>query len=261
MTDKPQIERLQVFPFKSLDGTSLNHVEIQPGESLSYDREFALFDRNGEIWNAKRDNRLHKISADYDIEGEKIALDAPSAEPATFDFSDELKAIETWFEEVLDGPVKIRRDGEQGFPDRPELGPSVVSTATIETVTSWFNDLTVEGTRRRLRTNIEVSGVPAFWEDRFVGDDAPAFEVGGLRFEGAIPCGRCVVPSRDPDTGEALPEFRKRFIQKRRESFPSWADEDAFEHKFALTTITSIPDASAGSQLRVGAPVTEQDPI
>jgi uncharacterized protein YcbX len=135
------------------------------------------------------------------------------------------------------------------------MGPSVVSTATLEAVASWFDGLTVESVRRRLRANVEVGGVPAFWEDRFVGDDAPAFEVGGVRFEGITPCGRCVVPSRDPDTGEALPEFRERFIRKRRETFPAFADPDAFDHHFAVMILARIPAASDGPTLQVGDPV------
>jgi uncharacterized protein YcbX len=75
--------------------------------------------------------------------------------------------------------------------------------------------------RRRLRANVEVLGVPAFWEDRFVGERAPSFEAGGIHFDGVTPCGRCVVPSRDPNTGEDKESFRKTFIENRRETFPS----------------------------------------
>jgi uncharacterized protein YcbX len=74
---------------------------------------------------------------------------------------------------------RCRIDDALGFVDRRDMRPSVISTATIETVASWFDGLTVEGTRRRLRANVEVSGVPAFWEDRFVGAGAPSFEADG----------------------------------------------------------------------------------
>lgn len=50
------------------------------------------------------------------------------------------------------------------------MGPSVVSTATVETIASWFDGTRVESPRRRFRANFEISGVPAFWEDRLVGD-------------------------------------------------------------------------------------------
>lgn len=254
MPNGPRIEKLRVYPIKSLDGISLDSIDVRSNGTLARDREFALFDADGEILNAKRDDRLHAISADYDPDTGEVTVDAPSAKPARFDPTCEPTAAESWFERVLDEEVTLRRDTERGLPDRPELGLSIVSTETVRTVASWFDELTVEETRRRLRTNVEVSGVPAFWEDRLVGEDAPGFEVEGLRFEGAIPCGRCVVPERDPDTGEPLPEFREQFVQKRRETFPEWADEDAFDHWFALTTITSR-SGSAGGALRVGASV------
>jgi len=254
MSNEPRTERLRVYPVKSLDGIELDSVGVRSNGTLAHDRTFALFDAEGEVLNAKRDDRLHAISADYDPETGELTVDAPSAEPARFDPAKSPSEAESWFEDLLGEEVTLRRDTETGLVDRPELGLSVVSTETIRTVASWFDELTVEGTRRRLRTNVEVSGVPAFWEDRLVGEDAPGFEVGGTRFEGAIPCGRCVVPERDPDTGEPLPEFREQFVRNRRETFPEWADEDAFDHLFALTTITRFSGESDGT-LRTGASV------
>ncbi|MDZ7700759.1 MAG: hypothetical protein U5J98_01120 [Halobacteriales archaeon] len=103
--------------------------------------------------------------------------------------------------------MRLHRDAERGFADRPESGPSVVSTATLESVASWFDTLNVEDVRRRLRANVEVAGVPAFWEDRFVGAGAPAFVIDGpdgdVRVEGVEPCGRCVVPDAGPRHGRA----------------------------------------------------------
>jgi hypothetical protein len=148
--------------------------------------------------------------------------------------------------------LSLRQDSSLGYVDRREMGPSVVSTATLEAVASWFDGMTVHSARRRLRANLEISGVPAFWEDRFVGETASAFEVGDVRFEGLTPCGRCVVPERDPDTGEPIPEFRERFVEMRQKTFPAWADDDAFDHHYALMIITRIPDSHRGCTLRVG---------
>jgi len=151
--------------------------------------------------------------------------------------------------------VTLRRDTSLGFVDRREMGPSVVSTATLEAVASWFEEMTVEDARRRLRANVEISGVPAFWEDRFVGEDAPGFEVGVVPLEGVTPCGRCVVPQRDPDTGEPIEEFQKRFVTRRRETFPEWADTDAFDHFYSLMVITRVPESDRNRSIAVGDPV------
>jgi uncharacterized protein YcbX len=135
----------------------------------------------------------------------------------------------------------------------------VISTATVEAVASWFDDLTVESARRRMRANVEVAGVPAFWEDRFVGADAPAFVAGDVRFEGVEPCARCVVPTRDPETGEPLPELRERFLERREATFPPWADPDAFEHYYTLMLIAAVPESDRGGTLRVGDAVDVVD--
>jgi uncharacterized protein YcbX len=66
------------------------------------------------------------------------------------------------------------------------------------------------------------------------------------------PCSRCVVPERDPDTGEPTPEFRERFVRRREATFPDWADADAFDHYYTLMTIARIPEGDRGETLRVG---------
>ncbi len=119
---------------------------------------------------------------------------------------------------------------------------------------SWFDDVTVDGLRRRLRANVEVGGVPAFWEDRFVGADAPAFRAGSVRFEGVTPCGRCVVPQRDPDTGKDSPTCPSR---------PSTVDSTSFRRgpsgrlrrSLHPDAIARVPEADRDAALAVGDPV------
>jgi uncharacterized protein YcbX len=38
----------------------------------------------------------------------------------------------------------------------------------------------------------------------------------------------------------------------RRESFPDWADETAFDHYYSLMIITRIPESDRGQKLGVG---------
>jgi uncharacterized protein YcbX len=66
------------------------------------------------------------------------------------------------------------------------------------------------------------------------------------------PCGRCVVPSRDPDTGEEIEDFRETFIERRRETFPEQADEDAFDHLYTLMIIARVPEEERGGTVSVG---------
>ncbi|WP_226479314.1 MOSC domain-containing protein [Natrinema amylolyticum] len=250
-----RLNRLRVYPVKGLDGIDLEAADVLEGGTLAHDREFALFDPDGDVFNGKRTDRVHALDTEYDPVTGTLAVETPDGEERQFDLEADRETAESWFSEFFDAELSLERDTSLGFVDRREMGPSVVSTATLETVASWFDEMSVESARRRIRANIEVSGVDPFWEDRFVGADAPAFEIGDVRFEGVTPCGRCVVPQRDPDTGEPIAEFQSQFVRKREETFPEWADADAFDHYYSLMIITRVLEADRGETLRVGDPV------
>ncbi|MFB6354048.1 MAG: MOSC domain-containing protein [Halobacteriales archaeon] len=252
------VARLRVYPVKALDGEDRDVVGLTPNGTLAGDRAFALFGPDGDVINGKRTDAVHRLRTSYDAAGGVLRVrraEQPPNDARAFDLTADRAAAEAWFAEHLGTPVTIRRDAERSFVDRPESGPSVVSTATLEAVASWFEALDVADVRRRLRANVEVGGVPAFWEDRFVTDDAPAFEAGRVRLEGVEPCGRCVVPTRDPDTGEPTPGFREQFVERRAATYPEWADRSAFPHDYTLMLIARVPEADRDGELRVGDPV------
>jgi len=248
-----RLEGLRVYPVKGIDGAGVEATAVRPGGTLAHDREFALFDADGVI-NGKRTARVHDITTSFDPATAELVVETPDGEPRRFalDTATGRERAERWFGEFFGAAVTLRRDAETGFVDRPEMGPSVVSTATLETVAGWFDGMTVTGARRRLRANVEVSGVPPFWEDRFVGDGAPTLTVGEVRLEGVTPCNRCVVPERDPDTGDPIDGFRERFVRKRRATFPDWADPEAFDGHYAVMLIAHVPEPDRGKTLRVG---------
>ena len=246
------IAGLRVYPVKALDGEPVERAALRPGGTLAGDRAFALVD-DGDPVNAKEFPALHQFSTAHDADAGTLAVTAPGGDRREFDLEAERAAAGEWFADRLGADLSLARaGGDAGFVDRPSMGPSVVSTATLEAVASWFDGLDVEGVRRRLRANVEVGGVPAFWEDRFVGDGAPAFAAGGVRFEGVTPCNRCVVPSRDPDTGEPLDGFREAFLAGRERTFPEWADRDAFDHYYAVMILARAPEAGGDEALAVG---------
>lgn len=255
------IERLTVYPVKGLDAHDVERSRVRPGGTLAYDREFALLSADGEVCNGKQIGRVHAVDVDYDPDADTLSVAGPDGDRERFDLGSEtgLADAGAWFGRQFGMDLRLDRDSEVGHVDRQSMGPSVVSTATLETVASWFDAMTVESVRRRLRANIEVGGVDPFWEDRFVGDDAPAFRAGDVRIEGVTPCGRCVVPSRDPETGDPTPAFRERFVERRRESFPDWADRDAFDHFYSLMLIARVPQIDRGKAIAVGDGVTVVD--
>jgi uncharacterized protein YcbX len=260
----PRIETLQVFPVKGLDGVRVDAAPVTDAGTLAGDREYALCppdappvtERGDAVeWavNGKQSETIHAVDAEFDppatlrVAGEAFDLADGAGRAAA---GDRLAA-------ALGVEAELRRREPPGFVDRPDAGPTVVSTATLREVASWFDDegLTPADVRRRLRVNVEVGGVPAFWEDRFVGADAPRFRVGGVEFHGVEPCARCVVPERDPDTGEPLPDFRERFVERRGATFPPFADRDAFPHDYTLTLVAGL-SAGGGETVRVGDEVS-----
>ena len=142
-----------------------------------------------------------------------------------------------------------------GFPDDQNApGPTLISTATLEAVASWFPGLSVDSARVRFRTNLEIGGVPAVLGRPAVrpARDRRAVPVGGVTFHGINPCQRCVVPPRDPEMGEAIPDFSPIFRSRREATLPAWADRSRFNHFYRLAVNTRVPGGQAGKVLRVG---------
>ena len=255
----PTVDRLTIYPIKSLDGRSVGSVEIVENGGLAGDREFALFDDDDNYVNGKRERRIHRLSANYEGGGARIDAVGLSAGAESRRFeTDELTgggAVVDWLGEQIGYPVSLARDPDGGFPDDTHAsGPTIISTSTIETVASWFDGVDTEGMRRRLRPNIELGGVPAFWEDHLFADrdHHVQFAIGDASFRGVNPCQRCVVPSRDPDTGEEYDGFRQTFIEKRRETMPDWSGGDWFDHDFRLMLNTMVSQSEWGKTIAVG---------
>ncbi|MFB6101887.1 MAG: MOSC domain-containing protein [Haloplanus sp.] len=270
------IERLRCYPVKGLDGMDIESVRITAAGTLAGDREYAMCDPAADrietgddlqtlAYNGKQTDRIHDVRTEFAPGTGVLTVDPDEGERRSFDLSTPAGRDDAseWFGSFIGDPVDVRRREPPAFVDRPDAGPSVVSTATLAEVASWFDGMTVEGARRRLRANVEVGGVPAFWEDRFVGADAPDFVVGdgegAVRFAGAEPCTRCVVPSRDPETGDPLPRFRERFVERREATLPEWVDHDALPHFYTVMLISQVPESSRGRTVAVGAPVAVRD--
>ena len=260
-TDGPTavVRRLTTFPVKSLDGCDRESVELVENGGLDGDREFALFDSNGDYVNGKRERAVHRIRADFDPATRRLRLAVPDRE-AAFDVDDDWAAMTAFLSEFFGYEVSLDQNRAGGFPDDTEAsGPTVVSTATLRETASWFDGITVDGMRRRLRANVELgargdSELPPFWEDRLFDRRGRVveFSVGSVRFAGVNPCQRCVVPSRDPDTGDEYDGFRETFVRRRAETKPDWAESDWFDHDFRLMVNTRVPESSWGETLAVG---------
>ena len=213
---QPILTRITVYPIKSLDGHRLQKVSITGGGSLAHDREFALVDDAGQYINGKRTSRVHHLRTSADLSSGVINFSA-GGKCVRFDVGGETVETEEWLGSFFGHRISLRHDSLTGFPDDTNAnGPTLVSTASIEEVASWFSGLNADEVRRRFRPNLEISGVPAFWEDRLFGgrSEVVRFTIGPVSFEGTNPCARCVVPTRNPETGSAFVSgFRARRLR------------------------------------------------
>jgi hypothetical protein len=271
----PRLARITVYPVKSLDGLDRERASFVAGGGLELDRAYALVDADGAYVNGKRERAVHRLRSRFDPETRTLELatadaDSPTrafdlpddgGDDTTTDTADGADPLTAWLSEYFGYPVSLRHDAAGGFPDDTTAsGPTVISTATVEAVASWFPDISVTEMRRRLRANLEIDGVPAFWEDHLFADrdHVVPFTVGDVTLEGVNPCQRCVVPSRDPDTGAETEGFRRRFVRRREETLPAWSGGDWFDHSFRLMVNTRPPadSAVAGREIRVGDRIT-----
>jgi hypothetical protein len=261
----PYLARITVYPVKSLDGVEREAARFTAGGALEHDRTYALVDEEGGYVNGKRERAVHRLRSEFDVASCHLDLSPPDGASETFDLSldgedrpTDAEALTEWLSAYFGYPVSLRHDRTGGFPDDTDAsGPTVVATATIREVASWYDGIDVEGMRRRLRANLEIGGVPPFWEDHLFADrdHVVSFSIGDVELEGVNPCQRCVVPSRDPDTGEETEGFRRRFIERREATMPPWSGGEWFDHSFRLMVNTRVPTVGENPTVSVGDPV------
>jgi uncharacterized protein YcbX len=253
---------------KSLDGVRLDRVTVTAAGALAGDREFALFDQQGKVWNAKRSPALQRIRAAFTWAERTVVLghEEHGDRSAPLHLDRDGAAIAAWIGQQLGKTLTLKRDPMGGFPDdRRAWGPTIISTATLETVAGWLAatdapltdapltdapltdapltdapPISVDELRDRLRTNLEIDGVPPFWEDRLYGTQPVPFQIGSVPFLGINPCQRCPVPTRHPRTAAVHPQFQARVTAQRQATLPDWAERSKFKGYYRLAVNTQI---------------------
>jgi uncharacterized protein YcbX len=258
----PRLANIRLHPIKALDPISVNEARIGVNGGLALDRVWALYSADGRWVNGKRTAAMHLIRAAYAPDVSSVTLTVPGDRrdiPAmTFAFPGDTEGVAEWFSMYFEQTIQVRYTRE-GFPDDGlATGPTIVSTASLEAVCEWFPGLTLEESRRRFRTTLEIECVPAFWEDQLFAEsegNVVRFKIGDVAFEGSNPCARCPVPARDSRTGADSVGFQKRFSDLRRARLPTWAAADRFDHFYRFATNTRVPSTECGKLLRVGVPL------
>lgn len=251
------LSHIRIFPIKALDGVAVEEAKITSGGILEHDRVYAIMDGEGKVVNGKRTARVHDLRCEFGVDLKEVRLWENDRTPAQFQMDD--ARINKWLSDFFGFSVSLQHDAEKGFPDdRIAFGPTISSEASLQAIQQWYPELSVESVRRRFRANLELGGGEAFCEDRLFGapEELKPFRIGAVLFAGHNPCQRCVVPTRDPDSGEPAAEFQKKFMQLREEHLPEWANAQRFNHFYRFAINTSIPPSEAGKKLKVGDALT-----
>jgi uncharacterized protein YcbX len=211
----PTLDRITIYPVKSLDGLDVEEARVLPTGALENDRRWRLVDMEGRVMNAKRSPLFHAIRAEFALgpavdsrEGERlVTLWVDPAAIAAGQLPDiaRLRHLPResfhlvpgpdgpcdWLSEAFGERVLLEERADGGFPDdRDSPGPTLISTATLVEVARWFG-FDVTECRRRFRVNLEIGGCDAFWEDTLA---SPA----ELPFHPDTRCPSLVDPYADP---------------------------------------------------------------
>lgn len=262
------LANIRLHPIKGLDPVSVPEARIGPNGGLQFDRVWVLFTVDGKWINGKNNPEIHHIRAEYDPQVSSVTLQADGSaangrkagraaalNPIKLAFPSDFDRAAAWFSEYFCQTVIVRHIPEGAPDDGLAPGPTIVSTASLQSVCDLFPGVELNEARERFRTTLEIDGVPAFWEDQLFGENenyVVRFKIGEVAFEGSNPCARCPVPPRNPRTGEELIGFQKKFSQMRRTQLPSTSPRERFDHFYRMATNTRVPSTEQGKLLRVG---------
>ena len=260
MQTNPVVDSITIYPVKSLDGISLQKAQISNGGCLMHDREYAIVDSKGKFVKGKNNDLVYLLRSKIDFENEIIYFRHESEEVwNSFNLQKDITAINEFLSTFFKMAVTLIRNAEGEFLDIPvQSGVTVLSSDSLKTVAAWFEDMDMEETRKRFRATIEITGTPAFWEDKLFLEEGTAieFKIGAITIYGISPRARCVVPTRHPKTGEIIHGFPKIFSQRRRTALPPWSTLEDYGHAYYLSVDCYIPPTEFGKWIAVGDELT-----
>lgn len=260
MSIKPTVSRITIFPVKSLDGITLQKAMVTEGGCLLHDREYAIVDSEGNFIIGKTNPLVHLLRSTVDFQKELISFrHEHDTVWQQFHLQKERNAINNYLSGFFNTEVTLEQNSHGRFLDIPDIsGITILSTASLETVSGWYNHMSLDETRRRFRATVEIEGVPMFWEDHLFSEPGTGIEftIGGLTLFGMSPRARCVVPTRNPLSGEVTAAFPKTFARHRADTLPDWSGLKDYGHYFHLTVNCYIPPAEIGKWIQAGDEVT-----
>ena len=235
---------------------SLESARITNGGTILHDRAFAIFDSNGQFVNGKANAMVHLLRSYIDFENQTLSLRHHNEpEWQTFDLIHERQKIDHFLSSFFGENVNMQQNLNGRFMDIPDTScVTVVSTASLESVANWFASMHLDETRKRFRATLEISGEVAFWEDNlFSGQGSVVeFTIGDVSVFGMSPRARCIVPTRNSESGEITHGFPKIFARHRLDNLPETSHLKEYGHGYYLTVDCHIPNSELGKSFQLG---------
>ena len=98
----PFIDKIIIYPIKSLDGLSISKATLLKSGALEYDRQWAIFTKNNKLIHAKTNNKIYKLRATYNDSVSQVNLEHKDNNlKQTFDLEEERKEIAKFLSEYL----------------------------------------------------------------------------------------------------------------------------------------------------------------
>jgi len=207
---------LRSTPVKGTRLHTVDRVELTP-DGMSDNRRFYVIDDRNRMINSKIVGELQTVIADYSDGDRRLRLELPDGRVVEgeirlgdevdvrfFSMQRKGRLVEgPWsevFSEVAGRPLRlVERSSAGGGVDRGKGGAvSLISRASLARLAEAGGVESVDA--RRFRMLVEIDGVEAHAEDGWVGDGPVRIGEAVVAFAGHV--GRCLITSRDPDTGK-----------------------------------------------------------
>jgi uncharacterized protein len=219
-----QLSQINIFPVKSLDGYSPDSAIVEK-RGLQHDRRWMITEPNGTFMTQRTHAKMGLLKAV--VEGDflhifekkdtenrlKIGVDTEGGDCPVNVWDDTVSASRTsaQADEFLSDFLgkaciltKMNARNDRRVDEKYNLGDDIVSFADgypfliigESSMQDLNNRLGVPLSIRRFRTNFVFAGGIPFVEDAFRN-----FRIGGVDFVGVKNCARCVLTTRDPDSG------------------------------------------------------------
>lgn len=233
------LQALYRYPVKSLAGETFGALEVD-ARGFRHDRHWMVVDGEGRFLTQRELPRMVLIGTHVTEHGE-LQLRAPGmldltvlrqsgdTRVAVVVWGDTVNAASTdpaadiWLSEFLDTPCRLvyipddsKRAVDPAFAaPHDQVGFAdgfpfmLISQASLDDLNSR---LEVALPMHRFRPNLVIAGCAPYAEDAW-----RVIRIGDIRFRVVKPCGRCAIPTVDPDTAERGKEPLRTLASYRRQ--------------------------------------------